>query len=76
MRSSRLGAALQVERVLHVAGGMLGRHVERLEAVVVVLDLGPVVDLVAHGEEDVLHLLAHRRQRMAARRARAGGPAA
>ena len=31
----------EVQRVLHVARGMLRRHVERFEVVVVVLELGP-----------------------------------
>ena len=66
MRSSRPGRPREVEGVLHVAGGVLRRHVERLEAVVVVLHLGPVVHQVAHAEEDVLDLLAHDRERMAA----------
>ena len=48
-----------VEGVLHVAGGMARRHVEGLEAVVVVLDLAALVHLVAHAHEDVLELLAH-----------------
>ena len=44
--------------------GMVGRHVEGLEVVVVVLDLGAVVDLVAHGQEDVLELLPRAGERM------------
>ena len=65
MRSSRPARPCEVERVLHVAGRVVRRHVQRLEAVEVVVHLGPVVDLVAHGDEDVLQLLAHRGQRMA-----------
>ena len=38
----------EVERVLHVARGMLRRHVERFEVVVVVLELGPFDDEEAH----------------------------
>ena len=58
----------QVERVLHVARGMVRRHVERFEVVVVVLDLRALEDLVAHAAEDVLDLLAHPHQRMDAAR--------
>ena len=58
-------AALEVERVLHVAGRVVRRHVEGLEVVVVVLHLGAVVHLVAHGHEDVLELLADDGQRVA-----------
>ncbi len=65
---------LEVEGVLHVARGVVGRHVERLEVVVVVLDLGAVVHLVAHRHEDVLELLAHGGQRMAAAAARRRRP--
>ena len=35
---------------------MVGRRVEGLEVVVLGLDLGPVGDLVAHADEDVLDL--------------------
>src|SRR6185295_6737450 len=45
---------VEVERVLHVARGMIGRHVERLEVVEVVLDLRAFENLVAHVREDVL----------------------
>ena len=81
-RRKRLG---QIERVLHVARRMLGRHVERFEVVVVVFDFGPFEHLVAEAREDLLHLFAHQAERMAKaedRRAagqrhvhRAGGPA-
>ena len=40
--------ARQIERVLHVARRMLGRHVQRFEVVPVVFELGAVDDLVAH----------------------------
>ena len=66
--------AREVEGVLHVARRVVGRHVERLEAVVVVLDLGAVEDLVAHRHEDVLELLAHGGERMPAAPARARRP--
>ena len=59
MRSSVAGIAGgrahrrgEVERVLHVARGMLRRHVERFEVVVVVLELGPFDDEEAHARED------------------------
>ena len=38
---------------------MLGRHVQRVEAVPLVLDLGPFDDREAHAREDLFHLLAH-----------------
>ena len=68
--------AREVQRVLHVARGMLRRHVERFEVVVVVLDLGPLEDLVAHAAEDRLDLLADERERMAVAERRRGGRAA
>ena len=43
---------LQVEGVLHVAGGVVGRDVERLEVVGVELDLGPARHRVAEPAED------------------------
>ena len=55
----------EIERVLHVARRMLGRHVERFEVVVVVFDLGAFEHLIAQAREDRLDLLAHDRQRMA-----------
>jgi hypothetical protein len=42
----------QVERVLHVARGMLRRHVERFEVVVVVFELGPADHLIPHPREN------------------------
>ena len=52
-------AELDVERVLHRAGRVAGHHVERLEVVPVVLDLGALHDAVAHAHEDVLELALH-----------------
>ena len=52
-------AELDVERVLHRAGGVAGQDVQRLEVVPVVLDLGPLHDAVAHAHEDVLELALH-----------------
>ena len=54
----------QIQRVLHVARGMLGRHVQRVEAVPLVLDLGTFDDREAHAREDVFHAIAHDGQRM------------
>ena len=55
----------EVKRVLHVAGRMLRRHIERFEIVVVVFDLGTLEHLIAHAREDRLDLFAHDCQRMA-----------
>ena len=60
----------QIQRVLHVARGMLGRHVERIEAVPLVLDLGPFDDGEPHAREDGFHALAHECQRMPVAEAR------
>ena len=49
---------LQVERVLHVARGVLGRHVEGFEVVVVVFELGTFDDEEAEAGEDRLDALA------------------
>jgi hypothetical protein len=54
----------QVQRVLHVARRMIGRHVQGLEVVDVVLDLRPFQYFVAHAGEDVLDLLPHLHQRV------------
>ena len=55
----------EIQRVLHVARGMLGRHVQRVEAVPLVFDLRAFDDREAHAREDVFHAVAHERQRMA-----------
>jgi hypothetical protein len=55
---------LQVERVLHVARRVLGRHVERFEVVVVVFELGTFDDEEAEAGEDRLDALAQQAQRM------------
>ena len=58
-------AVAHEEGVVQRAGGMIGRRVEGLEVVVLGLDLGPVDDLVAHADEDVLDLalgLSHQMQ--------------
>ena len=64
----------QEKGVLHLARRMVGRKVERLEVVEVVLDVLGRGDLEAHRGEDVEHPLHHQGQRMepAARDARAG----
>ncbi len=55
----------EVERVLHIARGMLGRHVQRVEAVPLVFDLRTFDRREAHTREDLLHAVANERQRMA-----------
>ena len=54
----------QVQRVLHVARGVIRRHVERFEVVVVVLGLGAVEDLVPLSREDRLEALTQHRERV------------
>ncbi len=54
----------QVQRVLHVARGMLRRHVERFEVVIVVFELRPIDHLEAEAREDRFNPLAQDRQRM------------
>ena len=44
----------EIQRVLHVARGMLGRHVQRVEAVPLVFDLRAFDDGEAHAREDRL----------------------
>ena len=56
---------VQVQRVLHVARGMLRRHVERFEVVVIVLELRPLDDDEAEPQEDRFDAVAQQRQRMA-----------
>ena len=64
----------EIQGVLHVARGMVGRHVQGFEVVVVVLDLGSLEDLVTHVGEDVFHLLPDAHQRVhAADRDRSAG---
>ncbi len=52
-------SAGEIEGVLVVAGGVVGRDVEGLEVVPVVLDLGARLDVVAHAQEDLLDPPAH-----------------
>ena len=55
----------EIQRVLHVARGMVLRHVERFEVVVVVLELGALDHEEPHATEDGFDALAQQRQRMA-----------
>ena len=69
LRGRRLGAQetagdVHVERVLHGPGGMVGRDVQRLEVVPVVLDLRTLHDLVAHPGEDLDDPPLHDRERV------------
>ena len=66
----------EIERVLHVARRMLGRHVERFEVVVVVFDFGAFEHLIAQAREDRFDLLADDGQRMAMADLRRRGRAA
>ena len=49
----------QIQCVLHVARGMLGRHVQRVEAVPVVFGLGALDHGEAHAREDGFELVAN-----------------
>ena len=57
-------AALDEEGVLHVARGVVGRRVQRVEVVPLGLDPRTGADLEAEAQEDVLDLAAHQRQRV------------
>ncbi len=59
----------QVERILHVAGGVIGRRVERVEAVPLRFDLGTLGDREAQLTERSQDTLAGARERVE----RAGG---
>ena len=84
MRSSVRGAPAvearqrraEIQRVLHVAGGMLRRHVQRIEAVPFVFDLRAFDDREPHAREDLLQTVADGRQGMAMAELAARGPAA
>ena len=54
----------EIEGVLHVARGMLGGHVERVEAVPVVFGFRPFDDGEAHAAENRFELVADDRQGM------------
>ena len=61
----------EVERVLHVASGMLGRHVERFEVVIVVFELRAFDDEKSEAREDGFDALTKNGQRMPMAYARA-----
>src|SRR5258706_6779516 len=52
------------ERILHVARGVIQRHIERLEVVVIRLDLRPLDDLASHAAEDAGDLAGGQRERV------------
>ena len=62
--ASDVSGRREIQRVLHVARGMIGRHVERFEVVIVVLELRPLEDEEAHAAEDRFDALAQQRQGM------------
>jgi hypothetical protein len=64
MVRGRLLLAGDEQRVLGVARGMVRREVERLEIVVVGLDLGAFADGIAHRFEDGDDLVHHAQHRM------------
>ena len=68
LRGGRLRAQKEVfaeiEGVLHVARRMVGGDVERLEVIVIRLDLGTVDDVEAHRAENVDHIVDDDAQRM------------
>src|ERR1039458_9275216 len=59
-----LGSPPEIKGVVAVAGRVFRRHVEELEVVQVVLDLGACYPLVAEEGEDVLYLAHQLRQRV------------
>ena len=69
-RSGETALRSRKKRVLRVARRVVGREVEGLEVVEVVLDLGAVGDRVAHAQEDVLDLAPDDRERVEAARPR------
>ena len=60
-----VGMLRDEERVLHVAGGVVGGEVHLREHVEVVLHLGTVGQHEAHAREDVDNLVRHDGQRVA-----------
>ena len=66
------GRRLQVQGVLQLAGGMVGRGVQGVEVEPAVLGFRPLGDLVSHRREDVDHAVDHQRERMAAAERSAG----
>ena len=57
-------AVFQPERVLHVARGMIGGDVERVEVVVLGFDLGAVEYGESQGDEQIFEFLLDLRDRM------------
>src|SRR5438445_5550685 len=70
MRPQQQLIDVEKERVLHVAGGMVGREVERLEVVPVRFHFRTGIERVAHLDEDLLQLAANQRGRMEVAKAR------
>ena len=62
--------ARQVQGVLHVAGRVRRRHVQRVKAVPLVFRLRPLDDRKAHASENVVETIAHDGQRVAMAQAR------
>jgi hypothetical protein len=56
----------EIQRVLHVACGMLGGHVQGVETVPLVFDFGALDDRESHSREDRLHPVSDECQGMAA----------
>src|SRR5262249_17627752 len=56
----------EIQRVLHVARGMIRGHVEGLEVVIIVLELWSFDDQEPHAEEDLFDALAQQCERMTA----------
>ena len=54
----------QVEGILHIAGGVILRHVQAGEVVVIVLDLRGIGHSKAHAGEDIDDLVGDQRQRV------------
>ena len=76
VRSTMSVRALDVERVLHVARGMILRDRERFEVVAVGLDLRALGDHEAELREDLLDLAPHDASAGAGARGDARAPAA
>ena len=53
-----------IERVLHIACGVILRQIQRFEVEVVALDLGPLLDGKAHLQEDRLDAVQRDRERV------------
>ena len=64
---------IEKERVLHVARGMIGREIERLEVVPIRFHFGPRIERVAHLQENLLELAPNDRDRMQVTEGREAG---